>query len=494
MSRKNINRVPYFLMVGSAILLTGFLLFWLSREYYIEKETLTDELLQYYNESIYDVEDSVLQEIMYAFFGDRDISRREAFRLIRPFLDDSSRTRTISNSFQPVSADVTILSQGKIVHHVIKAIDSSDFKNKFPDSILIAGLTGSKIFKDPEGYKENMTRKIPALVLDDVKQKLANNSLPISALLVEESEDSISLAEFPQTIISNDRRIRLVNPSTEFTMLFQDYNSTILRRMLPNIILALVVLGAVFLSMRFIFRSLRKQQQLTAIKNDLISNIAHELKTPITTVGVALEAMSNFNALENSEKTEEYIDISRNEVSRLGLLVDKVINTAVFERKELEIKPEAFDIEVLIFDIIKSMKIQFDKFSAKVEFENFANETEVQADRIHITNVIINLLDNAIKYSKGNPHIIIQLAKKGKELILDIIDHGIGIDAEYKSKVFDKFFRVPQGDKHNIKGHGLGLNYVYNVITKHGGSIKVDSELGKGTHFTIALPDTYGRN
>lgn len=482
------------MMIGSAILLTGFLLFWLSREYHIEKETLTDELLQYYNESVNDVEDSLFQEIMYTFFGDMEISRREAWHIIRPFLDDSSRARTISNSFKVGNTEGEIVTSGQIVQRIIKTIDSSEFQEKFPDSVLIASMSTAKIFKNPDGFKKNMLKCIPSLVLEDVESKLSGNHLPIHIDIIKESDENIAQSDYPATIISNDRRFRLLNPNYEFIALYSHYNSTIFKRMAPNIILALVVLAAIFLSMMFIFQSLRKQQQLTLIKNDLISNIAHELKTPITTVGVALEAMSNFNALEDSERTEEYIDISRNEVSRLSLLVDKVINTAVFEKKELEIKPEVFDIEVLIYDIIKSMKIQFDKFSAKVEFENQANVTEVQADRVHMTNVIINLLDNAIKYSKENPHIIIKLANKGKELVLNIIDHGIGIDEEYKNKIFDKFFRVPQGDTHNVKGHGLGLNYVYNVIARHGGSIKVDSQLGKGTQFTIAIPEIYGRN
>ena len=212
MGGKKVNRIPYLLMVGSAVLLFGFLLFWLSREYYIEKEILSDELLEYYNESVRDVQDSFLQEIIYAFFGDQEVSRREAFRTIRPFLFDSSRASFISRKFSSsdsVHSQLGLVS-GQIVSHVIKKSDSVEFDDKYPDSILIARVShvsGAKIFKDPEGYKSNMLKSIPVLVLEDVKNKLAYNNLRIKVEIVKDMEEEEALIKYPSTIVTNDRRM-----------------------------------------------------------------------------------------------------------------------------------------------------------------------------------------------------------------------------------------------------------------------------------------------
>ena len=244
----------------------------------------------------------------------------------------------------------------------------------------------------------------------------------------------------------------------------------------------------------FIYRSLRQQKRLIALKNDFISNITHELKTPITTVGVAIEALSNFNALQDPKRTEEYLDISKNELKRLSLLVDKVLRTSLFEKQEPELKLEFFDLRELIDEILKTMKLQFDKFAANVKFEWSGNDFQLEADRMHLMSVIYNLIDNALKYSNQQPEIHIKLASQGKNLALHVSDNGLGIPKEYSNRIFDKFFRVPEGDRHDTKGHGLGLSYVASVIQKHKGQIKVDSQLGKGSEFTVTIPKAYGES
>lgn len=239
---------------------------------------------------------------------------------------------------------------------------------------------------------------------------------------------------------------------------------------------------------------MKKQQRLTALKNDLISNITHELKTPITTVGVAIEALSNFNALQDPARTQEYLEISRNELKRLSILVDKVLKTALFGEEEMELKLEKLDLQQLTSDIINSMKLQFEKFAAHIKFTVKGKSFIVNGDRIHLTSVIYNLLDNALKYSTptSNPSIAVNLELRRDQLHLQVIDNGMGIPSEFKDKIFEKFFRVPTGDQHDIKGHGLGLNYVANVIRRHEGDIAVESEMGKGSTFTIKLPADHG--
>ena len=235
-----------------------------------------------------------------------------------------------------------------------------------------------------------------------------------------------------------------------------------------------------------------QQRRLTEIKNDFVSNITHELKTPITTVGVALEALSSFNVLQQPDKTREYLTISKNELSRLALLVDKVLKMATFENKEPQLKMEDVNVEQLIRQILETLKVQFEQASAVVDFQTGGQDFVVRADRTHLTNVIYNLLDNALKYSRPAPVIELSLANTPDSLSLSITDNGIGIPGNYQRKIFEKFFRVPAGNRHNSKGHGLGLSYVAGVISKHGGQIEVASRPEQGSRFTIKLPRRHG--
>lgn len=254
------------------------------------------------------------------------------------------------------------------------------------------------------------------------------------------------------------------------------------------ILFSLLLVGLTIAAFLLLYRNLMKQKRLGEMKNDLISNISHELKTPIATVGVALEALKSFNAMHDPARTKEYIDISQGELQRLNLLVDKVLKLSIFEKKDIELKKERFDYKQLTSEIMNSMKLQFEKYHAKVSMHTKGDSFYVDADKLHITSVVYNLLDNALKYSTENPVIDVKLTSDEDFVRLSVQDNGIGIPTEYTSKVFEKFFRVPTGDKHNIKGYGLGLSYVAEVVKRHNGEINVESEAGKGSTFTVALP------
>jgi two-component system phosphate regulon sensor histidine kinase PhoR len=198
--------------------------------------------------------------------------------------------------------------------------------------------------------------------------------------------------------------------------------------------------------------------------------------------------MQHFNALQNPERTQEYLGIASNELQRLGLLVDKVLKLSMFEKHEVELTRQTFDIKQLVNEVMNSMRLQFEKHHAVVELHTTGEDFNLTADRMHITSVVYNLLDNALKYSSADPRVEIDINATGKHIILKVTDNGVGIPAAYKDKVFEKFFRVPHGDKHNAKGYGLGLSYVSHIITQHQGTIEVQSEEHKGTTFIIQLP------
>lgn len=255
-----------------------------------------------------------------------------------------------------------------------------------------------------------------------------------------------------------------------------------------QLLLSVVMLGLTLVSFIFIYRSLVQQRRLSDIKNEFISNITHELKTPLSTVTVAIEAIKNFNAVHNPERTSEYLDIAENELHRLSLLVDKVLKLSMFEQNQADFKFEKTRVLDILNEVLTSMKLQFEKFSASVSVHNQDEEYTIMSDHAHIAGVLFNLLDNALKYSQPSPKIDIALTKEAKNIILTITDNGKGIPSGLTEKIFDKFFRVPHGDAHDTHGYGLGLSYVKEVIGQHQGSINVKSEPGKGSTFVIKIP------
>ncbi|NOS91557.1 MAG: GHKL domain-containing protein [Cyclobacteriaceae bacterium] len=277
------------------------------------------------------------------------------------------------------------------------------------------------------------------------------------------------------------------NPAFRYSATVQHFRNFLLAEIMPQILFSIFLSSLTIGAFIVMYKSIRAQQRLAELKNDFISNMTHELKTPVTTVGLAIEALKNFNGIENKALTEEYLTIAQNELNRLSLLTDKILKTAIFENKGVDFQPEAVHLDQVIDQVLSSMKLVFEKNRAIVSFEKIGSHFELRGSQVHLTNVIYNLLDNALKYSRENATIQVQLQELGHEVKFSVTDNGIGIATEYKKKIFEKFFRVPSGDVHNSKGYGLGLSYVDSVIKAHHGKLEVESEIGKGSTFTIVL-------
>ncbi len=288
--------------------------------------------------------------------------------------------------------------------------------------------------------------------------------------------------------MSNKITIGFAHPVT-YELTLGNTFGYLVKKLASPILFSLFLVGVTVASFFLLYRNLQRQRKLTEIKNEFISNITHELKTPIATVGVAIEALRNFNAINDPQRTKEYLDISQNELQRLSLLVDKVLKLSMFEKKEIELKYEMLDLKGVVDEVVSSMKLQIGKHHANVS-TTVEGDTHLQGDRLHLLSVVFNLLDNALKYGNGNIAVKFDLKEKESEIELSVADNGIGISPEYKDKVFEKFFRVPLGNTHNTKGYGLGLSYVSHVVQRHKGKIEVESQPGLGSKFIITLPKT----
>lgn len=257
--------------------------------------------------------------------------------------------------------------------------------------------------------------------------------------------------------------------------------------MTPYILVALSLMSILVIAFTVLLRNLRREYQLGKLKNDFISSMSHELRSPITTIGIALEALSRDDY--PPEQTKEFLKISKLELERLNLLVDRVLRLSMFEEREPNIYLESVDMSQVVQQVLDAVKLRTEKISADISLRLTTDASwMVHGDRLHLTSVVFNLIDNALKYVKGTPQIKITLSAKDQKVILQVADNGIGIPAEFQEKIFEKFFRVPAEMGVKANGHGLGLSYVANVVQQHGGTIKVDSAPGHGSTFTIELP------
>lgn len=272
---------------------------------------------------------------------------------------------------------------------------------------------------------------------------------------------------------------------------FPHQRGYLLGSMWVMLLTSVVLIAVIFLLFSYAVSTIYKQKKLSDIKNDFINNMTHELKTPIATISLACEALNDPDMRKSEAAMSSYITMIRDENKRLGVLVESVLRTSVFEHGEMKLQIQPVNIHKVIEQVISNIEIQIKKRRGTIITHLDASDWTVEADPLHITNVVYNLIDNAIKYSKEEPHIEIYTRDELNGIAIAFKDHGIGISKDNQKKVFDKLYRVPTGNIHNVKGFGLGLSYVYNVVIKHGGSVEVESELGKGSIFTIHLPYKY---
>lgn len=231
-----------------------------------------------------------------------------------------------------------------------------------------------------------------------------------------------------------------------------------------------------------------KQKRLSEVQNDFINNMTHEFKTPISTIAISTEVLRDPGIIHTPERLLNYATIIQNENNRLKQQVERVLQMARLEKEDLGLKKEIIDLHDLIREAAKNSLLALQEKNGKIDLQLNAASGRVWVDKLHLTNVFYNLLDNAIKYSSQAPEILITTSSINSSICIDIKDTGVGISSENQKKVFHRFYRVPTGNLHDIKGFGLGLNYVKLIVEAHKGKITLESEPGKGSTFKITLP------
>lgn len=281
--------------------------------------------------------------------------------------------------------------------------------------------------------------------------------------------------------------MKIVGPEFFVRAVFSNPQNAVIKGMLLTLMMSVLLIVFTVFCFWYIFKTIIQQKKLAELKDDFINNMTHELKTPIATMTVAIEGLQRFNALNDPEKTQRYLQTSRNELTRLNDIISRVLNVAAFGNKEVKLIKEEIDIDTLVNDIIDTEELKAHK-KVSIAYENKSNINTIDADQLHFRNVLVNLVDNAVKYSNEPVLIKITCYKVGSNALFSVKDNGIGIPASHIGHIFNKFHRVPTGNVHNVKGTGLGLSYVKYVVEAHAGSVIVQSEVNAGSEFIISIP------
>jgi two-component system, OmpR family, phosphate regulon sensor histidine kinase PhoR len=301
-------------------------------------------------------------------------------------------------------------------------------------------------------------------------------------------KDTIHNLQTLLPLVVNSMELNGPEPFETLSIVIPDYKSVVMKQM------RWMIFGVVFFTLIIItsfyvtVSTLVRQKKLSEIKNDFINNMTHEFKTPLATISLAVDAMRNEKVVHDREKSAYFSGIIKEENKRMNKQVETILQAALIDRQELQLKLQPLHVNEVIRRVMDNFKLQLDDIHANVVLQLEEGYDMAEADEVHFTNLISNLIDNAIKYSRDKLMIRIQTLRTGKNIAIRIEDNGIGMTKETQRRIFEKFYRAHTGNVHNVKGFGLGLSYVKSVVDAHNGRIKVESTVGKGTVFTLEIP------
>lgn len=483
MNEKNYKWVVRFIIL--TILATiGVQLFWNYKEYQVNKQHLISKVQQ------------SLDNSLEAYFANVTRTGIIKYNVDLEEITDTIVVNSPSKSVFRTKIDSTLKNISKLENEkpiLIKDYRNSNYPFYTTDKVLPQNIDSliNKVFISISRDSMNLKKLDSYLSVElnrhqlnidyalkyDYSQKVSRDSIIVSS-------KNLYLDNFPKSHLTATSNSTFLPRKGKMQLLFTNETAIILRKSLISILLSFLLSVGIISSLVFLLKTIYKQKQLAEVKNDLINNITHEFKTPIATIGVALESIMNFNAIDDKEKTRKYLNMSTDQLSKLNIMVEKLLETASLDSDNLDMNLDEINSTELIQSIIA--KHDFQLKNKTIEFKNNSSDLIIKADKFHFENVVNNIIDNAIKY--GGDKIIVATKQVKNKFEISIADNGNSLTKNNKDKIFEQFYRVPKGNTHDVKGFGIGLYYAKKIVEKHDGTI--DVHLGKNlTTFKITIPN-----
>ena len=467
----------------------------------VSREIQLEEIEKYYNvyNSIIDTievpDQASFSELIYSTTNERN---DEIYIFSDGVLEENYKFSPSSLDFDLDSIQFKKITSRKITTKITSGIDGN--KN-------VQSKTES--FKRLKDYERNQFENAYKNILSKTPIHKRTSGEKIKKLINEQLKELGLSTNFEYAVYSNDLATKIrsrnfaLDPSstygvplfvndeikTNFQLYvnFSDKKSFVLSSIMGMAILSLLFTGVIILTYTSALRQLLKQRQISQTKTDFINNMTHEFKTPIATINLALDALKNPKVSDNKEFIARYHNMIREENRRMHNQVENVLRISKLENDELDLEKGEVNLHDIIENAITHVSLIVEHKGGYIKAHLNALNSSVYGSNIHLTNIIVNIIDNAIKYTEDAPEIDIYTENEGKHIILKIVDKGIGMNKLVQKKIFEKFYREQMGNIHNVKGHGLGLSYVKRILDDHNAEINVESEKGKGSTFSIKI-------
>jgi two-component system phosphate regulon sensor histidine kinase PhoR len=467
----------------------------------VSKEIQLEEIEKYYNvyNSIIDTievpDQASFNELIYTITNDRN---DETYIFSDGVLEENYKLSTSALDLDMDSIQFKKITSRKITTKITSGLDGSKDVKSTTES-----------FKRLKDYEQNQFENAYKNILSKTPIHKRTSGKKIEKLINEQLEELGLSTKFEYAVYSNDLATKIrskdftLNPTstygvplfvnddikTSFQLYvnFSDKKNFVLSSIIEMAILSLLFTGIIIFTYASALKQLLKQRQISQIKTDFINNMTHEFKTPIATINLALDALKNPKVIDNKEFISRYHNMIREENRRMHTQVENVLRISKLEKDELDLEKGEVNLHYLIEDAVTHVSLIVENKGGYIKTHLNAVNSSVYGSDLHLTNIIVNIIDNGIKYTEGAPEIDVYTENEGNDILLKIEDKGIGMTKAVQKKIFEKFYREQMGNIHNVKGHGLGLSYVKRILDDHNAEINVESEKGKGSTFIIKL-------
>ncbi|WP_430932456.1 sensor histidine kinase [Saccharicrinis sp. 156] len=476
------------LMISSQLLLTLFVGYWLVSQFDGEKDKLRKDIRDAYYAANYDMMDIKIYEcIVLPIIQNPDSIHPETICFENIELEDAHKKMVVNDilEFLKTNEEIPTKLQNHYSSEYPRENKEENFQlalNTLRSIVHRRGLTGYYHYPAIQVQKYHLPYN-KAYFKELYQKRLDKKGIKVTSVWFDAKNE---IEPDPETIYVD--RYNYNTKDHELALLVEDFIWYLLKVILPQIIFAFVLLSLTAFALIFTYRGYLKQMRLNILRSDFINNITHELKIPVATAKVALEALRSFGLKADAQTTEEYLEMVSKEMNRLDSLTTRVLEHAKMEKQPQNTNMDMLDLNLFAKDMARSMNLINQSRGIQVKLVLSKDPLLAKIDEVYVEGVIKNLMDNSIKYGGDNVSIQLELWQENGRACIAVSDNGPGIPKEYLNKVFDKFFRVPKGDQHNVKGYGLGLSFAHLVMQQHNGSIKAENLKGGGCKFTLRFP------